>query len=340
MKKLGLINKVIFFVNSIVAFMLLLSYVLPFVPPKTFSILSVISLAVPILIILNVLFVLYWLIGLRKQVLLSVIVLLLGFNYIGSFYKFSSSKSSNKNESFTVMNYNVRLFNLYKWIPEKHVEKSIEHLIKDAQPDILCLQEYHPHEKIDLSNFKYKFEKLDGNRTKYGQAIFSKFPIIESGSINFPKTANNAIYADVVKNEDTIRIYNVHLQSSHINTDMENLRKEDSERLLKTLSSTFRMQQEQSEIFNQHKNNSPHKVIVSGDFNNTAYSYVYRKIKGDLQDAFEVAGKGFGRTYDFKFFPTRIDFILADEAFEVNGFKNFNEKLSDHYPIMAEFSLQ
>ena len=320
--------------------MLLLSYVLPYVAPKTFSILSVLSLAVPILIILNILFVIYWLLKVKKQFLLSLVVLLIGFNYVGSLYKFSNSKDVADDNNLSIMNYNVRLFNLYEWIEEKNVETSIENLIKSEQPDVLSLQEYHPHKNVNLSQFKYKFEKLEGSKVKYGQAIFSNYPIINTGSVDFPNTANNAIYADIVKNEDTVRIYNIHLQSSHINTDVENLKKEDSERLLKVLSTTFEMQQDQAEMFINHKNKCSYKTIVTGDFNNTAYSYVYRQIKGDFQDTFEVAGNGFGRTFDFKFFPTRIDFILADKSFEVNGFKCYDEKLSDHYPILAIVSLK
>jgi endonuclease/exonuclease/phosphatase family metal-dependent hydrolase len=238
------------------------------------------------------------------------------------------------------MNYNVRLLNLYKWKEEENIEESIEKLIKTEQPDILSIQEYHPHENINLSNFGYKFEKLNGNKTKYGQAIFSNYPIINSGSVNFPDTANNAIYADIIKNKDTIRIYNIHLQSLHINTDVENLKNEDSQRLLNRVSSTFAMQQKQSELFIEHLKKCTYKVIISGDFNNTAYSYVYKHIKGDFQDAFEVAGTGFGRTFDFKLFPIRIDFILADNSFDINGFKNYTEKLSDHYPILAKVSLK
>lgn len=320
--------------------MLLLSYILPFVPPKTFSFLSVLSLAVPILIILNILFVFYWLLKAKKQLLLSLGILIVGYIFLAPLYKFSSPKNIEDDNDLSIMNYNVRLFNLYEWIPEKNVETSIVNLIKAEQPDVLSFQEYHPHKNIDLSHFKYKFEKLEGNKVKYGQAIFSNYPIINSGSIEFPNTANNAIYADIVKNTDTIRIYNIHLQSSHINTDVENLKNEDSERLLKRLSTTFKMQQNQAEMFIKHKAKSPYKMIVCGDFNNTAYSYVYRLIKDDLQDTFEDAGNGFGRTFDFKFFPVRIDFILADKSFNVNSFKSFDEKLSDHYPILAKMSLK
>ncbi|WP_240491739.1 endonuclease/exonuclease/phosphatase family protein [Flavivirga aquatica] len=237
------------------------------------------------------------------------------------------------------MNYNVRLFNLYKWLPDEDVEIKIIDFIKDKAPEVLSVQEYHPHKNIDLSFFKYKYEKLSGNKTKYGQAIFSQFPIVNSGSVEFPNTANNAIYVDVVKEEDTLRVYNIHLESLHINAKVESLKKENSERLFKRIGNAFRMQQFQAELFLKHKSKCKYKMVICGDFNNTAFSYVYRQIKGDFNDAFKEAGNGFGGTHDFKLFPMRIDFILADKTFHINGFKTYNEHYSDHYPVMATLSL-
>lgn len=339
MKKLSFVNKIIFTINSILALLLLLSYLLPYVAPKNFAFLSVLSLAVPLLIILNALCMLYWLLKAKKQLLLSGLVLLLGYSYVGSLYKFSSSKQIDNGDDLSIMNYNVRLFNLYNWIDSDSVEQDIMSLIKKDNPDVICFQEYHPHEDVDLSSYKYKYEKLSGNRIKYGQAIFSKFPIANLGSVEFPNTANNAIFADIVKNNDTVRIYNVHLQSWRIDANVEDLKTEDSERLFNKAGETFKMQQEQAELFIAHKTQSPYKMIICGDFNNTAYSYVYKEIKGDLKDAFEDAGNGFGRTFNYKYFPVRIDFILVDDTFEVNSFKVFEETLSDHYPIRAKIKL-
>lgn len=340
MKKLSFIHKVIFFCNVIAATLLLLSYILPFVAPKTFSVLSVLSLGVPFLILVNVLFFLYWLIKLKKQFFLSLFILAIGYFSFGSLYKFSSSKTELKANGFSVMNYNVRLFNLYNWINQKDVETKLINFIKEKSPDVVSFQEYHPHKNIDLSFFKYKFEKLSGNKAKYGQAIFSQFPIINSGSIAFPNTANNAIFVDIVKQKDTIRVYNIHLESLHLNTNVEDLAKENSERLFKRVGKTFEMQQLQTELFLKHKNNCKYKVIICGDFNNTAFSYVYKELKGELNDAFKIAGNGFGRTYDFKFFPTRIDFILTDKAFAIDGFKTFDVLYSDHYPILANLHVE
>lgn len=340
MKKLSFINKIIYFINIVVAVLLLFSYALPFLPPKTFSILSVLNLGVSFLILVNVLCFLYWLIKLKKQMTLSLIVLLIGYFSFGSLYKFSFSKKAENPENIKIMNYNVRLFNLYEWLPEKHIATKITDFIKTEAPEVLSIQEYHPQDDVDLSFFKYKFEKLSGKRTKFGQAIFSQFPIVNSGSIEFPDTANNAIFADVVKGSDTIRIYNIHLESLRIDTKVESLKKEDSERLFNRIGTTFKMQQFQTELFLMHKKQCKYKMVICGDFNNTAFSYVYRKIKGNLNDTFKEAGNGFGRTHDFKFFPVRIDFIFADDAFNVNGFKAYNAHFSDHYPISATLSLE
>ena len=121
-----------------------------------------------------------------------------------------------------------------------------------------------------------------------------------------------------MKQNDTIRIYNVHLESLRINTKIESLKNEDSELLFNRVGTTFKMQQFQTELFLMHKKQCKYKMVICGDFNNTAFSYVYRKIKGNLNDTFKEAGNGFGRTYDFKFFPVRIDFIFADKGFSVS----------------------
>ncbi|TYA53844.1 endonuclease/exonuclease/phosphatase family protein [Formosa maritima] len=339
MKNLKLIDKIIYVVNALVATMLLLSYLLPYFPPKNFAILSVLSLGVPFLILINVLFFIYWLIKVKKQLVLSLLVLIIGYFTLGSLYKFSSSDLEPNQTDLSVMNYNVRLFNLYEWIPEKGVETKMIDFIESKAPDILSLQEYHPHKNVDLSFFKYKFEKLSGKKVMNGQAIFSQYPIINSGSVEFPDTSNNAIFVDVVKNQDTLRIYNVHLQSLGIDANVDKLKQEDSDRLFKRVEQTFKMQQFQTELFIKHKEQSPYKMIICGDFNNTAFSFVYKEIKGSLNDAFKVAGNGFGRTYDFKFFPVRIDFIFANKEFEITDFKTFDNKFSDHYPIFATFKL-
>ncbi len=339
MKGLRFSSKIIFSINSLVAFLLLISYILPYIPPKSFATLSVLSLGVPLLIILNVVFCIYWLLRVRKQFILSLVVLLLGINYINSMYNFTSTTNIEDDANFSVMSFNVRLFNKFNWIPIDDVKSKTVEFIEKHQPDILSLQEYPRANPISIAGY-FNYNATYTENVKGGLTLLSKFPIVNSGSLEFENTYNNGIFIDVVKQNDTIRVYNFHLQSSGIETDVEKLKKETSGHLFKQVGSTFKTQQDQVELFLAHKSKTNYRTIVTGDFNNTAYSYIYKKIKGDdLKDTFEAASNGFGRTYDFKFFPMRIDFILVDEDFTVNGFQTFDIKLSDHYPIKTTLKL-
>ncbi|WP_299781872.1 endonuclease/exonuclease/phosphatase family protein [uncultured Formosa sp.] len=341
MSKLNVIDKFIFFINLVLATLLLLSYILPFFSPKHFTFLSVLSLTVPVLILVNVLFSLYWLLKLKRQMVLSFLVLVIGYFYMGTLYKISRTTEDKSPDNISIMSYNVRLFNIYNWILNEDIGAEISKFVKDEYPDVLSLQEYHPNNKsVDFSFYRYKYIQLAGEKKQFGQAIYSQYPIVNKGSVTFPNTPNNAIFVDIVKGEDTIRIYNIHLQSLRINTEVEELKKQDSERLLKSIGRSFAMQQDQTEQFLAHKKTCKYKMIITGDLNNTAYSYVYRMIRGDLNDTFKEAGNGFGKTFNFKFFPVRIDFIFTEDAFTIKDFKTFNDDVySDHYPIMTNVSL-
>jgi endonuclease/exonuclease/phosphatase family metal-dependent hydrolase len=58
-----------------------------------------------------------------------------------------------------------------------------------------------------------------------------------------------------------------------------------------------------------------------------------------MKDSFIEKGNGYGTTYNFKFLPFRIDFVLADKDIEITDHKNYDIEVSDHYPIMATFTL-
>jgi endonuclease/exonuclease/phosphatase family metal-dependent hydrolase len=338
-KRLRILSRVIFSLNSVFAALLLLSYILPYAVPKSFPILSVLSLLVPVFIVINFIFMLFWILSVRKQFLLSFIVLILGYSHVTSMYKFSGNVTEPSENSLSLMSYNVRLFNIYDWIKESNIDRKIVDLIRTTSPDIIAFQEFHHNQKEAFDFYPYQHIVSKGKNKKVGQAIFSKLPIIHQGSIEFPNTTNNAIYIDIVKNNDTIRVYNLHLQSLRIDPKKEAFSQKNSERLMKRMATAFKMQQSQAELFEVNRRRCRYKKIILGDFNNTQFSNVYRKIKSDMKDAFVEAGSGFGTTLDFPYFPLRIDFILTDESFTVNTFKTFTEHYSDHFAIQSVISL-
>ena len=332
MKKLHFLDKLIYLVNSILAIVLLLSYLLPFVSPKNIPFFAILSLFAPLLIAINLVFVVYWLLRLKKQFLLSTIILLLGWTFNSTFFKIVG-KNNVENNDLSVMSYNVRMFNQWKWIENDSIPKKIADVIKRENPDVLLLQEYY---RIKNNPIKYPYQFINTKKDsgKIGLAIYSKFPIVNKGSLDLKNTANNIIFADIKRNKDTIRVYNLHLQSLQLNTEKENFGQENSEKLIERLKTSFKKQAEQTETFLAHQSSWKRKTIVAGDFNNTSYSWVYNQIASNKKDAFVKAGKGFGNTFNY-WFPLRIDYILTDETATIQSFKVINEKNSDHYPIFS-----
>tara|TARA_B100001093_G_scaffold288540_2_gene275622 strand:- start:2477 stop:3499 length:1023 start_codon:yes stop_codon:yes gene_type:complete len=338
MKNLSFLEKFIFLVNSILAVLFLISLVIPYIKPSIFPYFSILSLFSPLIILLNILFIFYWIAKLKKQFLLSVLILLIGYNSVLTFINFSNNSSYMTENKVSIISYNVRLFNLYNWIDENDIEYQINSFLVDKSPDIICLQEYRGN-IIDLPNYPYRFEFLRGNNIKYGQVIFSKFPILNKGSVDFSSMSNNAIFVDLKIHNDTIRFYNVHLQSFALENeiDLSTMNTIQNKEIVTNLSNTFITQQRQVDVLRNSIDNSPYKNILSGDFNNTAFSYTYKNLINGFKDSFMLKGNGLGITFNYNFIPLRIDFILVDDNFRVNQFKTYKINLSDHEPIFSEF---
>jgi endonuclease/exonuclease/phosphatase family metal-dependent hydrolase len=85
---------------------------------------------------------------------------------------------------------------------------------------------------------------------------------------------------------------------------------------------------------------SPYPTSITGDFNDVPSSYTYKTIKGNLQDAFLKKGFGIGLTF-MGLSPTlRIDYILADNRWEVKGWESVDENLSDHHMVFSDLLLK
>lgn len=296
---------------------------------------------VPLLVLGNFLFFCYWLLQGSRNLWLSAIVLVIGYFVLGAFFKFQPSEKPIENGEVSIMSFNARGFNRSGMLKDKTISDQIVDLVKAEEPDIVCFQEfdYTKRKERDFDNYNYSYVDYEYGHKKVVLAIYSKFPILNKGSLDFPDSANNAVYADILINKDTVRVYNLHLESHKVIPSVRRLTNEPKAKLYRRMSRSFSKQQEQAAIFDAHRNATPHRKIVCGDFNNTQFSNVYQVIKGDMQDSFLEQGTGYGRTFNFKYYPVRIDFILVDKAFEVMAHKNLDVKLSDHFPIMASLDM-
>lgn len=326
-------------VNMIFSFCLLLACIIPYTSSAS---LAFVSLAVPLLVFINILFFIYWLLRKKFYFLLSLSILVYGYLTLGTFIGFNSiNKTINNEDSLSIMSFNSLGFQGKKHEWESTAGDTIVKFIQNERPDVVCFQEFD-YKKIRSHYFEeYPFKYVDfefgPDNGRVIQAVYSRHKILEKGILEFPESSNSAIFVDVKYMGDTIRIYNLHLESLNIRPN--NIKKERSDKLFGRLRHSFAKQQEQSTIVREHMNNSPYKNIVCGDFNNTQFSNSYFTIKGNLKDSFLEKGRGYGKTINFWKFPFRIDFVLVDPSLEVLSHKNYNINLSDHEPIMATIKI-
>ncbi|MEL6770789.1 MAG: endonuclease/exonuclease/phosphatase family protein [Bacteroidota bacterium] len=76
-------------------------------------------------------------------------------------------------------------------------------------------------------------------------------------------------------------------------------------------------------------------VLISGDFNTTPYTWSFRQLRQSRTDAFRTRGRGWGGTYRADLPFVRIDFVLADPAWEIVRAEVPSLFLSDHKPLLV-----
>ena len=354
-----------FLLNIVAVLFLLLSYAASFISPQKIWWLALFGLGYGITLSINLFFIIFWLLLKDKRIWFSLVVILIGFSKVLNIFEFHflTGEPEKKNEAslypLKVMSFNVRLFDLYNWMHNLETRKKIFDFLSKESPDIVCFQEYYSSDSLEL-NFKNndtlkkiipaRFSHIEYSLTlrgtdHWGIATFSKFPIIQKHAVHFQKQGGNIfIYSDVVVGNDTLRVYNTHLESIRFNMKdykfIENLgsgiEQDEVDRsmsIIRRLKRAFILRATQVEVLHEHILSSIYPVIVCGDFNDTPSSYTYSTLSKGLKDSFRESGAGSGKTYAGAFPSFRIDYILHDEQFRSTGYQTYHDKLSDHYPV-------
>lgn len=360
-------DRVILILNILGAVAMLLAYLAPLVNPARMFFPALFGLAYPFLLMLHLAFLCYWLIRLKKEILISVLVILLGWNHLNSLIPMNFRPSeipvnASQDRYFKALSYNVRGFNIYQWNREPEAKREIFNFLESQQPNLVCFQEYYSSSKSGETH-KYISRQLDylpynavyytadpANRNGFGIATFSKYPIIKKSRIPFNSSFNAAMYTDILFNNDTIRVFNIHLQSIRFQEDnyafidtarfkYNNEQINEIRAIGSRLKTAFSKRAEQAQVIANYIKDSPHPVVVLGDFNDTPQSYAYRKIKKGLHDSFRQTGRGFGNTYAGELPSFRIDFIMYGPPLLSADFIRIKTDHSDHYPISTHLFL-
>ena len=88
---------------------------------------------------------------------------------------------------------------------DETIPTKIQEFISEESPNILCFQEYDSSTDLDFKAYPFKHQTNPSNN-KSELAILSTYKILNSGFIDFPNSANSAIYADSLKSDTTARV--------------------------------------------------------------------------------------------------------------------------------------
>ena len=365
------ITKTIFLVLNIIAsFIFLLACLAPVLDPVKWWFISMLGLGFGFLTISLIVFVLFWLVFKPRFILISLVSLLIGYKNIGIFFAFNTTQKFNyqkSKETLRVVHWNVARFMEWRRNNNKGSQTRLKMLdqIKEQNADVLCLQEFFTStDSVYYNNLNHLLKDLgypyfyyawmnDGHLQWFGNAIFSKYPIVDSGKVYFPhsKYPETLLHADIAYGKDTIRFYTTHLQSLQFKKeDFENIEeiKEEQKDILRNSKGLFgkvrramMLRKGQADIIKEMLSNDPYPAILTGDFNDVPNSYAYATIRGDkFQDVFLEKGFGIGRTFN-EISPTlRIDYIFATKDFTIRQFNRIAKNLSDHYMLVADVELK
>lgn len=335
--------------------------------PKYFWFIGFCTLASLYLLLVIIGFTIFWLFVKRWMVYINLIAIIIAWKPLREVIKLKSTTDFTliKNEAnLRVMSWNVEHFDILEHKTKPEVKDQMLELINKYDPDIACFQEmvgsdvypeainYVPDiaKTIGMPYYYYSYnKKLDfDHHHHFGIIIFSKHPIIRQHTLSYaPNTYNDIFqYADVLVGKDTLRVFNLHLQSLRFTQEnMDYLTKpvvdegkhiKESMSVLKKFKTGFLLRSDQSDFIKKSINESPYPVIVCGDFNDVPNSYAYATIGKNLKNVFTEKGAGIGRTFSSISPTLRIDNIFTDKVFTIEQYTRVRKKLSDHFPIISD----
>lgn len=350
------LHRVLVWANVFFAICLLLTYLSVFINPEHFWFAALYGLLYPFFLIINLMFLFYWIFRWKKPVLISLVALILGINHFNGFVRLPYGKPTKSDKPYLkVMTYNVNLFRLYSWSKQMPSYPQIFKYISNNHFDVVCLQEFYlkegklnrtdveQHTKMNL----YSSYILRRSSSAYGLAILTNLPVVSSGEISFPNSFNACMYVDIVKGSDTIRVYNLHLQSTRLkernfNFLLRNEFKLDSKNydelkdLLTRLGVAFTKRAHQVNLVKAHIRMCRYPVLICGDFNDSPVSYTYHTLTNQLFDTFKDAGTGLVPTFSGIWPSYRIDYILRGREFRTVSYGSPRFDYSDHFPVEVE----
>jgi len=352
-------KNILFTINIFVGVALVLSNLAGHISISQSSLIQIFGLIYPIILIINIVFLIFWIITKSKLAFFSLLIILLGFgNIINNFQITFFNKTNKQSHQIKVLSYNVQNFKYKSSSSYSETKSEIVNFIINQKPNIVCLQEYHSmanlfyqplkdiRDSLNATTYYYESYFSRKNNQLSGLVIFSTYKVINKGRLKFDGSRTFGIFTDVIINSDTVRIFNIHFASTRlepadidfvVNPEMEDSKalKNRSIQIYYKLSQAYQLREKQLNYLIHKIESTTYEIILCGDFNDTPSSWVYNQLANELNDTFVKKGVGISSTYAGPLPLLRIDYILTGKKIETYGFTRYDIKKSDHYPISA-----
>lgn len=302
------------------------------------------------LLVLGVLTLLWAIIRRSRMAGMLLVVLLPAIFFVGRYCKFKAPEE--QPAQLTVVSYNVGLFTHADGLPDRlQAADAVCGALRETGADILCLQEFYLPNQVDIDRYlrqqfpgyQAEYYVLTGAQGMAGNVTLSRKPVYAKGKLDFDNSTNLALYTDIGLDSVIVRIYNCHFESYNISIPgvVRSAAQGDEEAMESTgkkMRRSIVQRAAQVDLVRQDTEDAPVRSLVVGDFNDTPLSYTYRRLSSGRKDAFTVAGKGLGASFRGTGPMLRIDYLMVPPELEPVAYETLrNQKLSDHYPILARF---
>jgi endonuclease/exonuclease/phosphatase (EEP) superfamily protein YafD len=197
------------------------------------------------------------------------------------------------------------------------------------QPDIVLLQEAHPHQvdRIRRELFgeggHHRFHRTNGIISRWEIVREVKSPLLRSLQVTVALPGGSHLEAVSVHLDSAatdLRLWDRQAWRSHRQNRI--LRQAELSQVLAVMSSTTRFPE------------TP--VIFGGDFNSPAGDPVHLQLAADFTDTFAAAGTGWGNTFHRRLPILRIDRIYVSRHFTPLRSRVIVTRKSDHRMVVAD----
>tara|TARA_A100001015_G_C15031714_1_gene733691 strand:- start:2240 stop:3007 length:768 start_codon:yes stop_codon:yes gene_type:complete len=251
---------------------------------------------------------------------------------------------------FVLLTYNI-------WFSDTLINERVDCLIKllnNLSVDILCLQEVRPDVLAILVNkltdkYKYWETTLDENAS-YGEAIFSKYKILDKQIFQYKKTNMNRhfIITSIELNDN----YKINISTTHLESEFIKKKNTDTDdKIEQEIKKSIKYNQYMS-IMNYLKDFD--NIILCGDFNINKLDEKYFLLMHKWKDAWIENGKNklIENTYDCynnayinkkTRYISRLDRVYYNsdnlQLIDMNLVGNNKKEIipSDHFGILCRF---